>query len=136
MGVGRNHPVTNTVGSLREWRVLHSVRCTLAILLGTGHQEASPRQLADVLPPSVCELEILRDSYWPTARVVHEILALLGKKEELVPGLMRVGVHIPGGKSPKLLDTLKAACKAVDVELVEDRERWFHTMSLYKPISP
>lgn len=65
-----------------------------------------------------------------------EVLVLLGQKEELVPGLMRVGVHNPGGKSLKLLETLKAACKAVDVELVVDCQRWFRTMSLYKPVLP
>lgn len=115
---GDNNRLTATIGSLHQWPVLSIIQCPLLALLGLGPQPDSPLQLADVLPVGIRELEILGDSYWSFADTVHEVVVLLGQKE-MVPRLKRVAVYQDYRRDYQLLERLRAACRAAEVELVE-----------------
>lgn len=113
-----NNRLTATIGSLNQWPVLNIIQCPLLALLGQGPQSDSPLQLADVLPVSIRELEILGDRYWSLADTVHEVVVLLGRKE-MVPRLKRVAVYKDHRRDYQLPEKLRAACRAAEVELVE-----------------
>lgn len=105
-----NARVPPELGSLRRWGKLRSVQCILDHLLG----KAIPgfRHLVDVLPSGIRELGIMdrEDEDYP--RVVEEVVALLQRKAELVPGLKRLTVDMPAGEQQEIL---LRACAAAGV---------------------
>lgn len=116
-----SHPATDTICSLREWPVLEAVSCALSPLLGKGPQHECPRLLADVLPARIRELKVLHDRHWSVAEVVQVVVVLLGQKQAMVPRLRKVTVLRDHKKSLQMMQTLEAACKAANVELMKDR---------------
>ncbi|KAL0634111.1 hypothetical protein Q9L58_006990 [Maublancomyces gigas] len=125
---GNSQLRSDTIGSLRLWPVLWTVRCTLMALLGKGREAQTP-QLAYILPAGIQELEILYDRYWTIDEAVDEVLGLLMHKEEMVKDLKRIAVCIDRRMRPELEERLKAACTAASVELVETEEIYFTSSS-------
>lgn len=83
----------HTIGSLREWPVLRTLRCSLTALV--GKQAVATSRLVDVVPAVIRVLEIDRQddgtSYtsgdrdsemWTESGLMDHILELLNKKEE------------------------------------------------------
>lgn len=103
----------NTIGSFREWPALQKVRCPLLLLLGGGDGG-----LGGVLPMGIRELEILGSCYTPVGEAVKEVVELLAAKE-MVPALETVGVCIHCRKSKRVTRSLRKACWAVGVGLLE-----------------
>lgn len=62
----------NTIGSLRGWPVLTTLRCSLTLLLRQGPDVATA-PLVDVLPLGIGELEIEGDQHWSCAAAVRQI---------------------------------------------------------------
>lgn len=110
-------------GSLKDWPVLRTLSCSLMPLLGKGQLDGSPR-LADVLPVSLRELEILQDSHWWVSEEADQVVEMLGLKEGVVPHLEKVAVVMEWGKSERVLERLVAACKAAGVSFVDESFCW------------
>ncbi|KAL0639011.1 hypothetical protein Q9L58_001892 [Maublancomyces gigas] len=100
------------LGSLRGWAELRSVQCILSHLLGRAF--LGVRHLVDVLPAGIRELGIMDREDEDFPRVVEEVVALLERKAELVPGLKRLTVDMPAGED---VDILVRACGAAGVLL-------------------
>lgn len=110
-------------GSLREWPVLRTLSCSLVPLLGRGQPDCSAR-LMDVLPPSLRELEILRDWKWEVAEAVKQVVEMLAQKECAVPRLEKVAVVMSCVDSQYAVDELTVACEAAGVSFVGESFRW------------
>lgn len=110
-------------GSLREWAVLQTLRCSLVPLLGRMRFVASPR-LVDVLPPGLKQLQVLPDWKWGVQDVVQEVGEVLARKKELVPCLEKVAVVMECGGTRRAVDTVMAACDAAGVGFVEESFCW------------
>lgn len=111
------------IGSLRDWPMLTSVRCSLVVLLGTRLHP--PQLLHDVLPANIRELEILSDRYWPMPQAVGQLLLFLEHKAVVAPNLVRVAVRRECWKTPEMREALTKACEAANVELVDTNLCWF-----------
>lgn len=119
----RNYRVTDEIstypiGSLREWPVLYTLRCSMVALLGMGPRGGLPRLLEHVLPAGIRELEILSDQHWPPEEVVDHVVLLLERKEAVAAKLQKVVVLTDWRGNPEH-QKLKDACEAVKVELVD-----------------
>lgn len=110
-------------GSLREWPVLRTVRCSLVPLLGKVKLDGSPR-LMDVLPPGLRELEILQDWQWGVPEVADQVVEMLAQKQWAVPRLEKVAVVMEWGGTQRSVDRLTAACEAAGVSLEEGLSGW------------
>lgn len=108
-----------SIGSLKTWPALRSVRCSLVALVGSGER------LVDVLPLGLRALETVEDHVWKVEEVVREVVALVVGKQTAVPRLCTVAVHVGGRKSEELMVRLKGACVAGGVRLVEGTEKPF-----------
>lgn len=108
-----------SIGSLRTWPALRSVRCSLAVLVG------SEESLVDVLPGGLCALETIQDPVWSVEKVVREVEAVVLGMKTAVPRLATVAVHVDCQKSEVIMVRLKDACVAEGVRLVEGREKPF-----------
>lgn len=73
-------------GSLQTWPVLQTLSCGLMPLLGK-RDEVGTLRLVDVLPPSLRELEILKDHYWTYREAMIQAVELVGQMETVVPKL-------------------------------------------------
>lgn len=120
---------SDTIGSLRLWPVLRTVRCTLKALLGNRSQDTQPPLLAYILPAGIQVLEILHDKFWTVSEAVHQVIVLLAYKEEMVKDLKRIAVCTDQRMMPDLEEKLMAACTAARVELVEIDEIYFSSYS-------
>lgn len=109
----------DSIGSLREWPALRSVRCSLAVLVGIEGK------LVDVLPLRLEALETVEDPLWTVAEVVGEVLEVVRSKQRAVPRLRTVAVHVGRGKSGEVMRPLRDACVAGGVRLVEGCEKPF-----------
>lgn len=111
-------------GSLRDWPVLQVLRCSLVPLLGRGVTEESAR-LVDVLPPGLRELEVLRDWRWGEDEAVRQVVEVLGKKKDAVPGLVKVAVFGAGGSGGEGgVQELVRACDRAGVCFVQELAGW------------
>lgn len=110
---------TNTIGSLRDWPVLHTVHVPLAALLVVSTGNTSSHGLADVLPACIRDLQIFEDRCWMYDEAVQKVVELLGQKER-VPGLQQVGVLTKTWKGFEMEERLQEACSAADMRLVKD----------------
>lgn len=106
-----------TIGSLREWPVLRHVGCSLMLLLGIDVS-----RLAEVLPFSLQTLETMGDPFWSVDEVVHEIVVMVKRKDEMLPRLTRVAAHVDAIKTPEMMERLGGACEMAGVELVVGHE--------------
>lgn len=109
-------PVVNNIGSLRDWPMLRTVRCSPRALLDTPQHELP--SLSEVLPLGICELEILEDSYWSTTLVVLQVVDLLLRKDMVATSLKRLAIRNP--RIPRIKQMLTSACQAAAVELVKN----------------
>lgn len=117
--VGQRKRSTNTIGSLRDWPVLRTVRITPGALMVKNF---SPN-LADVLPECIRDLEFLSDREWPTEELVPELLVLLEQKDK-VAGLRTLRVLMTIRKSREVIGKLQVACMKAGVVLKEKRFRF------------
>lgn len=101
-----------TIGSLRDWPVLKSLRCPLWVLLGQMPSHATTR-LVDVLPTVTKDFRIDVDPCWADWQIVEQVVQVMElKKCGGFGGLTRVTIR----RMNKLEDQkLIAACKAADV---------------------
>lgn len=104
----------NTIGSLRDWPVLKSVRCPLTPLLGLGPEIAASR-LVDVLPVGIVQFAIEGDHYWTGEEAADQIAAMLAPED--MGGLQSLEEIIIGRKISVEADMLAHACTAVGVVL-------------------
>lgn len=99
-----------TIGSLREWPVLKSVRCPVGLLLGVD-KEAPVCTLVDVLPRVMSEFTAGMDWYWGDEDVVTRLLDLLARHEHLVHLTLAILIQ------ERLAIVLRDACVAAGVQL-------------------
>lgn len=122
---GRSYSDTTSSGTtfsgktLRTWPVLRTLSCALMPLLGKGLQRDSQR-LAEVLPPSLRELEILMDHYWSYEESLLQAVDLVGEKETVVPKLECLAVVKRRHSEPRLEERLTLACESAGVRYTED----------------
>lgn len=109
-------PVVNNIGSLRDWPMLRTVRCSPRALLDTPQHELP--SLSEVLPLGIHELEILDDSYWSTTLVVLQVVDLLLRKELVATSLRKLAIRSP--RVPRIKQLLASACQVAAVELVKN----------------
>lgn len=88
-------------------------------LLGKGLQHDSLR-LAEVLPPSLREIEILMDHYWSYEETLLQAVGLVGLKETAVPKLECLAIDKHWCTDKDLEERLTLACEAVGVRYTED----------------
>lgn len=106
-------PMVGTIGSLRDWPVLCSIRCSLAPLLGV-HGETAVR-LVDVLPLVIRSFEVGIDEFWGVEETVAEIVDMLQWKDRAgLRCLAVVLVPVSWGE----LRPVRESCDAAGVELV------------------
>ncbi|KAL0631330.1 hypothetical protein Q9L58_009809 [Maublancomyces gigas] len=128
-----------SIGSLRDWPALRTVRCSLTPLLGKGLESNLPR-LADMLPVGLRELEILRDRHWSVAAEVDQAIDLLREKQSVMPGLVTLAVVISPSymmRETQHQDALRSACEAAAVALVDIKLRGgnLHNRQIIESIS-
>lgn len=99
-----------SIGSLRDWPVLKSFRCPMALLLGTKTKDGVGR-LVDVLPGVLSEFAVGVDWYWGPEHIVERLQNLLGGQQQLV----QVTVMMPMEEA--LTASLRSACNAARVQL-------------------
>lgn len=104
--------------NLREWPVLHTLRCSPALLLTDG------RSIAQVLPRCIRRLGLLdfcdAEPWRASGEAVDAVVQLVGQKW-MVPELERLFVE-----NESMLDRGKVwfACEAAGVVLVDDCSSW------------
>lgn len=111
--------VTKPIGSLRDWPLLQTLRCSLTVLLGE-YLPTGTLSLADVLPAGLRVFHIYRDSEWPVMEEIAKVMELLPWKMALLPRLEIVIVAVSHAQMPEDewdRDTLRKACLGVGVEL-------------------
>lgn len=104
-----------TIGSLRGWGALRTLRCPLMALLGVERLVNAPR-LADVLPPGLWKLGIYGDECWPAEKVVEEVVEMLGRRG-CIPALKEVGIGEEIELTPQMGEELRCVCEGVGVNL-------------------
>lgn len=115
---GMHHGSGFTIGPLREWPVLRSVRTSLTVLLGRGPVQTT-LHLVDVLPVGIRELEVEMDPYWTVQEIANEVVEMLHLKQSGDFALLAV-VTVPG-EVYEAAEWLGAACDDVGVQLVMTR---------------
>lgn len=113
----RTTKTLSTIGSFRDWPALHTIRCSLMLLLGRGLRADTPA-LADILPAGLRELEILRERYWAVAEEADQVVELLARKEAMVPVLEKLAMQMATGRVMRSQDALRGACVGAAVALV------------------
>lgn len=108
--------VTNTIGSLRAWTVLRSVRISLIALPGAAYAS-----LAHVLPACLHNLHIIDSS---NAVVWGAVVPMLEDKEWMLPRLEKLAGSVDGILSPDWMDRVEEACAAAGVEFVDSCFPW------------
>lgn len=110
-----NNDETLTIGSLRDWPELRSVKCALTPLLGNGTD--APTSLAQVLPRVIVEFVAMVDENWTVEDVADQVEALLNEKGEY--GLDRLAVIAVVGEGVEAIKVrLEAVCEAAGVLLM------------------
>lgn len=118
--------VTNTIGSLRAWPVLRSVRISLIALPGAAyaslaHMLAAYASLGHVLPACLHNLHIIGPS---NAVVWGLVVPMLEDKEWMLPRLEKLAGSVDGILSPDWMDRVEEACAAAGVEFVDSCFPW------------
>lgn len=98
-----------SIGSLRDWPALHTLRGSLLELLGRSDMVG----LADVVPAGIRELEILRDRYWSVAQEKEKMLEMVRR----VTGLRVLVADLGGRAGLRSLASLRGACEEAQVVL-------------------
>lgn len=106
--------------ALRGWTALRSLTCPLLLLMGVAPAPDAQR-LVHLVPPGLCELEVIRDAQWGTEEVVRQVVEMLECKTEETPGLERLAVGELGGPDAEMV---VAACAVAGVSLVNGVGEW------------
>lgn len=107
------------IGSLLDWPVLTSVRCTLTVLLGTSPDQ-TVLGLGDVLPAVIREFEIVWDDHWTAAAMADEIFKMMEYK--LHGGLQKLeALTIPKQALGEEARVILQICEANAVQLKINR---------------
>lgn len=106
-----------STGSLREWPVLRSLSCSLVPLIGNV-PDREPMRLVQVLPPSLCEFEMLQASQWWGPHLKEQVEELMAQKESVVPALKRLVF------GPNDWWRVKDMCEAAGVEAMRGPLEW------------
>lgn len=101
-----------SIGSLRDWSALHTLRGSMLELLGRSDTVG----LVDVVPAGITELEILRDRYWSVAQEKEKMLEMVQQKVR-VPGLRVLVADLGGRAGLRSLASLTGACEEAAVVL-------------------
>lgn len=122
------------IGSLAEWPVLKSVKCSSTPLLGRGLGQTQIR-LVDVLPRVLCEFEIEKDRYWSTGKMVDAVVDTLQTREGRLEQLGVVTVR----REELSVRQLLVACEEAGVRMTvresfslpcNFKEYWLRTRAL------
>lgn len=105
------------IGSLRLWPALRSLKCPLALLLGSGLPENSLR-LVGAVPPNIRDLHIVPSPLWSDEEMVRQVVELLHGKKHVAPALQVLTISSVARLKGRHVETLKAVCEAVVVKLV------------------
>lgn len=97
-----------TIGSLREWPMLRSVRCPMSVFVSKWPKETGVR-LVDVLPRVLTKFSVVLDWYWETDEIEGKLVELLETQE--MEGLKKMTVAWVAGEG------FVAACERVGVIL-------------------
>lgn len=108
-----------TIGTLRNWPKLHTLRCSLVLLLG-GADRAGAVELDYLLPEGLRVFEILADREWSLKVAVERVIRLLSRKHEVLPRLKSLAVLREVPKTAYMWEMLLECCENAGVELVED----------------
>lgn len=106
-------------GSLRTWPVLRTLSCGLMTLLGK-RDEVDTLRLVTVLPPSLRELEILKDHYWTYVEAMTQAVELVGQMEKVVPKLECLAVVQRWDSEGDLEERLTLLCADAGVRYEDD----------------
>lgn len=96
---------STTLGSLREWPALRSVRISLLPLVGLELSQS----LAGLLPAGLRALQVIRDPFWQIEDVVNEVVAMLEQKEAMLPLLVKLAVDMGWTPCEAEVERLRAA---------------------------
>lgn len=109
----------NTLGTLCGWAVLHTLKLPLVMLL--GEQDDAPRA-GDMLPGGMRSLCVYDDWFWSGAKLVDQLVALLGCSG--IRALQNLTVLVTWAVlSPEVLQRLDCACREAGVCLIVDDGR-------------
>lgn len=109
---------STTIGSLRDWPVLRSLKCSLLPILGLGLPGES-REIARLLPVSVRELEILDDQFWTADHALYEAWVMVRQKRAMLPELRKLTVYSRRGGEIEARERLRSACANAGVLCVD-----------------
>lgn len=107
-----NRKARFAIGSLREWPVLWSLRCSPTLLLGMG-SKAAVVKLRGVLPRVLQEWEIELDEWWTVQEVVDEVVGLLQ-----AGGMDMLKVITIPPRAEKVAGGLRVKCESLGVKLM------------------
>lgn len=107
-------------GSFREWPVLRTLSYS-AVEVVEEWLTQEPLSFADVLPCSLRGLQIRKDPYRPSRKLVDQVVELLRQKKEVVPALETVAVTSSSddGAEIQACAELRLACENAGVILVD-----------------
>lgn len=77
--IGDEGEKQGTVGSLRDWPALRSLRCQMATMLGKGLEKAVAR-LVDVVPVVMRHLTVDDDEYWKYPEVIEQVVEMVEER--------------------------------------------------------
>lgn len=109
---GEADHTAGTIGSLRDWPVLRSVRCSLAPLVGVRREQVV--RLVDVLPLVIRSFEVDIDEVWGVEETVGEVVDMLQRKDQARLGCLAV-VTVP--RCWGVLQPVRELCGAAEVVL-------------------
>lgn len=107
-----------SIGSLREWPLLRSVRCSLTLFLGREPGD-TPFKLVEMLPRGIVEFVADVDREWNADDVGYEVLEMVREKEVWGLGQLRE-VAVVGNVQ---CNELVASCEAAGVVLLRQKAR-------------
>lgn len=102
--------------SLRDWTALRNVAVSLVVLVGIPEMQPEPAEVAELLPPGITMLRLLKDGFWTESEATMALVAMLGRKEVMVPRLESVGLweRVEGEVAEKLRDV----CASTRVQIL------------------
>lgn len=114
----RHRTRSKPIGSLRDWPVLQSVTCSLLPILGQGRPGES-RDIAEVMPECIRELEILDDQFWTLDDALYEAAVMVRRKRAMLPELRRLTVYSRTRGAEEARERLRCECAEAGVQGVD-----------------
>lgn len=110
----------DTIGTLRGWNTLHTLKIALMALLGRVVEGSLC--LADLLPRGLRSLVIFGDCYWPVNDLVDQVVTVLERGEMVALRELTVAVFSWMVVPPAMEERLRRACEDAHVVFVLDPE--------------